>query len=137
MRSRLAVVESLDPELLERVRVGHHDGRLHGVRGISAVVRGLGRRQGFTGAYNYGGWTSPAMKQYIDNGPCFDVDSDWYPDSFLDERRKFLESNVTGSPIPIPVPAHYFPSTPVARPPNATLPIRPGRRAPRLARPLP
>jgi len=32
--------------------------------------------------YEFGGWTSPAMKQYSDSGPsCMSVDSDWYPDS--------------------------------------------------------
>jgi len=34
-----------------------------------------------TWAYEFGGWTKPAIKQYQDTGPCVNVDSDWYPDS--------------------------------------------------------
>ncbi len=30
-------------------------------------------------AYSFGGWSSPAMKQYNDQGPCVNVDVDWYP----------------------------------------------------------
>jgi len=32
-------------------------------------------------AYQFGGWTKPAMKQYDDSGPCTTVDVNWYPDS--------------------------------------------------------
>jgi len=34
------------------------------------------------GAYKFGGWSSPAMKQYYDHGPAdcgIDVDLDWHP----------------------------------------------------------
>ncbi len=31
------------------------------------------------GIYNYVGWTKPAMKQFNDNGPCVNVDVNWYP----------------------------------------------------------
>jgi hypothetical protein len=30
------------------------------------------------GLYRFGGWTHPAIKQYNDHGPCFDVDVNWY-----------------------------------------------------------
>jgi len=30
-------------------------------------------------AWNFGGWSNPAIKQYNDRGPCSDVDVDYYP----------------------------------------------------------
>jgi len=44
------------------------------------------------GAYRYGGWTSPSIKQYIDSGACFSVDSDWYPSSEFDSWRHNITS---------------------------------------------
>jgi len=35
-------------------------------------------------AYQFGGWTSPSMKQYADSGPCTSVDVSWYPDDMQD-----------------------------------------------------
>jgi len=32
-----------------------------------------------TWAYEFGGWTKPAMIQFQDSGPCMTVDSNWYP----------------------------------------------------------
>jgi len=44
------------------------------------------------GLYQFGGWTSPAIKQYADSGPCCSVDSSWYPDSMLEWRAKVLNT---------------------------------------------
>jgi hypothetical protein len=45
------------------------------------------------GLYHFGGWNTPAIKQYADSGPCgYDVDSDWYPGSVADWRAQILNS---------------------------------------------
>jgi len=44
-------------------------------------------------AYEFGGWTTPAMKQYADTGPCFSVDSDWYPDSWEGTYKNYTSSS--------------------------------------------
>eukprot|EP01085_Mycamoeba_gemmipara_P003983 Mycagemm_TRINITY_DN10275_c0_g1::TRINITY_DN10275_c0_g1_i3::g.3983::m.3983 type:complete len:253 gc:universal TRINITY_DN10275_c0_g1_i3:36-794(+) len=42
-------------------------------------------------AYSYGGWTSPAIKQFTDQSTsCFTTDQNWYPDSYLEIRNKTL-----------------------------------------------
>jgi len=33
--------------------------------------------------YQFGGWTTPAMKQFNDAGPCVSVDVDYYPEGYL------------------------------------------------------
>jgi len=47
-------------------------------------------------AYQFGGWSSPAIKQYCDQGPCMSVDLDWYPDSFDEYYR-----NITTTKQPL------------------------------------
>jgi len=51
-------------------------------------------------AYEFGGWTSPAMKQYADSGPgCMSVDADWYPDSFEATYRNITTGAIKQPPI--------------------------------------
>lgn len=33
------------------------------------------------GAYEFGGWTEPSIKQYTNSGPCVDIDQDYLPAS--------------------------------------------------------
>jgi hypothetical protein len=47
------------------------------------------------GLYRFGGWTHPAMKQYNDRGPCFDVDVNWYPDGWYEKQLGTF--NATGT----------------------------------------
>jgi len=46
------------------------------------------------GMYKYGGWSSPSIKQYNDHGPCFSVDVNWYPDSFMEMRAGLLNGTI-------------------------------------------
>jgi len=74
------------------------------------------------GGYKFGGWTSPAMKQYSDNGPCMDVDSNWYPsssESFMEMRQKWLAENQTL--ITLPIPEEHFPKVQVPVAPRISL----------------
>jgi GH25 family lysozyme M1 (1,4-beta-N-acetylmuramidase) len=50
-----------------------------------------------TSYYEFGGWTKPAMKQYYNSGPCFNVDVDWYPNTTSTTSTTILTSSSTTS----------------------------------------
>jgi len=43
--------------------------------------------------HNFGGWTSPSMKQFTDHGACADVDQSWYPDSWFQTYLNITQSD--------------------------------------------
>eukprot|EP00027_Filamoeba_sp_ATCC50430_P006162 CAMPEP_0168561690 /NCGR_PEP_ID=MMETSP0413-20121227/11730_1 /TAXON_ID=136452 /ORGANISM="Filamoeba nolandi, Strain NC-AS-23-1" /LENGTH=210 /DNA_ID=CAMNT_0008593079 /DNA_START=78 /DNA_END=710 /DNA_ORIENTATION=+ len=40
-------------------------------------------------AWEFGGWTTPAIKQYYDQGPCANVDVDYYPSSMIEYFQNY------------------------------------------------